>query len=66
MLRVVLIVLLFSVSVFGQRFDALEKAIVDEMAATGTPGAAIVVVEGDRVTYAKGFGSTSVEGAVTA
>jgi CubicO group peptidase (beta-lactamase class C family) len=62
MLRAVLIVFLLSVGVIGQRFDGLEKAIVDEMAATGTPGAAIVVVEGDRVTYAKGFGSTSVEG----
>ena len=62
MLRAVLIVFILSVGVFGQRFDALEKAIVDEMAATSTPGAAIVVVEGDRVTYAKGFGSTSVEG----
>jgi CubicO group peptidase (beta-lactamase class C family) len=69
MLRAVLIVFLLSVGALPQgRFDALEKAIADEMAATGTPGAAIAVVEGDRVTYAKGFGSTSVEGgsAVTA
>lgn len=63
MLRAVLLVFLLSVGALAQgRFDALEKAIADEMAATGTPGAAIAVVEGDRVTYAKGFGSTSVEG----
>src|SRR5690606_23756794 len=62
MSRAVLILFLFSLSVFGQRFAPLEKAITDEMAATGTPGAAIAVIEGDRVTFAKGFGSTSVEG----
>jgi len=68
MFRAVLIVILLSVGAVGQRFDALEKAITDELAATGTPGAAIAVIEGDRVTYAKGFGLTSVEGgsAVTA
>lgn len=62
MSRAVLILFPFLLSVFGQRFAPLEKAITDEMAATGTPGAAIAVIEGDRVMFAKGFGSTSVEG----
>ena len=40
---------------------ALETAIRDEMRATRTPGAAIAIVIGDRVTYAKGFGVASIE-----
>ena len=40
---------------------AIETAIRDEMRATRTPGAAIAVVMGDRVAYAKGFGVASIE-----
>jgi CubicO group peptidase (beta-lactamase class C family) len=40
---------------------AVETAIRDEMRATRTPGAAIAVVIGDRVAYAKGFGVASIE-----
>jgi CubicO group peptidase (beta-lactamase class C family) len=40
---------------------AVETAIRDEMRATHTPGAAIAVVIGDRVAYAKGFGVASIE-----
>ena len=40
---------------------AIETAIRDEMRATRTPGAAIAVVIGDRVAYAKGFGVASIE-----
>lgn len=46
----------------------IEKAIEAEMAATKTPGAAVAVISADKVIFAKGFGTTSVEGgaAVTA
>jgi CubicO group peptidase (beta-lactamase class C family) len=40
----------------------LERTIEFELAQTGTPGAAILVVQGDRVIFAKGFGRISVEG----
>lgn len=70
-MRSIFLFLLLAFPVAAQqpdRFLSLEKAVTDELASTGTPGAAVVVVEGDRVTFAKGFGTTSVEGgsAVTA
>ena len=40
---------------------AIETAIRDEMRATRTPGAAVAIVIGDRVAYAKGFGVASIE-----
>ncbi|HEY8561118.1 MAG TPA: serine hydrolase [Pyrinomonadaceae bacterium] len=43
-------------------FAGLEKTIADEMAATKTPGAAVAIVAGERVIFAKGFGTTSAEG----
>lgn len=49
-------------------FAELEKVIEAELAATKTPGAAVAIVSGEKVIFAKGFGSTSAEGgsAVTA
>lgn len=40
---------------------ALERALLDEMRDTHTPGVSIAVVAGERVVYAKGFGVASVE-----
>jgi CubicO group peptidase (beta-lactamase class C family) len=40
----------------------LEKTIDAELAAAKTPGAAVVVISGDKVVFAKGFGKTSTEG----
>ena len=42
-------------------FAELEKVIVEELKERNTPGAAVAVVSGDRVIYAKGFGVASVE-----
>lgn len=42
-------------------FAALEATALAEMRETRTPGAAIAVVSGDRVVFAKGFGVASVE-----
>lgn len=42
-------------------FAALEATALAEMRETNTPGAAIAVVSGDRVLFAKGFGVASVE-----
>lgn len=42
--------------------SALDAVVVEAMRASKTPGAAVAVVLGDRVVYAKGFGTTSVEG----
>ncbi len=49
-------------------FAELEKTILEELAATKTPGASFAIVSGDRVIFAKGFGTTSIEGgsAITA
>lgn len=46
-------------------FAALEKTIAEEMAENKTPGAALAIVSGDRVIFAKGFGTTSIEGGST-
>src|ERR1044072_3868949 len=43
-------------------FAELEKTIEAEMAATKTPGAGFAIVSGDKIIFAKGFGTTSIEG----
>jgi CubicO group peptidase (beta-lactamase class C family) len=56
----------FAASIAAQtkelNFADLEKTIADELAATKTPGAAVAVVSGDKIIFAKGFGATSAEG----
>ncbi len=42
-------------------FSALEQTIAEELKATNTPGAALGIVRGDRLIYAKGFGTANVE-----
>lgn len=39
----------------------LEKVVTEEMKAGGIPGVVVVIVQGERVSYAKGFGVASVE-----
>ncbi len=43
-------------------FAPLEAAAAAEMRDAEIPGAAVAVVRGDRVVFAKGFGVTSIEG----
>ena len=43
-------------------FAELDKVIEAELKAGHTPGAAVAVVSGDGVVYARGFGLTSAEG----
>lgn len=42
-------------------FGPLDKIAVEELAALKTPGAAIAIVQGDRVIFSKGYGLSSVE-----
>lgn len=42
-------------------FRELEQVAQEELKATGTPGAAVAVILGERVVFAKGFGVASVE-----
>lgn len=42
-------------------FSTLERVVQDELHATHTPGAALAIVSGDTVIFAKGFGVASVE-----
>jgi CubicO group peptidase (beta-lactamase class C family) len=42
-------------------FAALEAVVLDELKVTNTPGAAIGIVRGDRLIFAKGFGTANVE-----
>lgn len=44
-------------SVFAQ----VEKAALDELKRTNIPGAALAIVRGDKIIFAKGFGVSSVE-----
>jgi CubicO group peptidase (beta-lactamase class C family) len=56
-------------SVRGQSAGALnptatariDSVALAELASTGTPGASLVMVQGDRVVYAKGYGVANVE-----
>lgn len=52
-------------SVFAQQsqkdFAPLEKAALDELRETNTPGAAVALVSGDRIVYLKGLGLSNVE-----
>ncbi|MBA4191947.1 MAG: hypothetical protein C0467_28540 [Planctomycetaceae bacterium] len=43
-------------------FTPLEAVVKKELADSNVPGAVVVIVQGDRIVYAKGFGVTSVEG----
>ena len=45
----------------GDEFTTAESAIRAEMEKAGIPGAAVAVVVGDRVVWAKGFGVASAE-----
>lgn len=42
-------------------FSELERTVLDEMSATSTPGAAVAVIQGERVVFAHGFGVASLE-----
>lgn len=42
-------------------FGPLEKAVLDELKETNTPGATVAIVSGDRIVYAKGFGISNIE-----
>ncbi|HEX8335995.1 MAG TPA: serine hydrolase domain-containing protein, partial [Pyrinomonadaceae bacterium] len=42
-------------------YRGLESVVLRELRETNTPGAAVAVVSGGRVVYAKGFGVASVE-----
>jgi CubicO group peptidase (beta-lactamase class C family) len=42
-------------------FSELEATLNEELKATNTPGAAVVVIVGDQVVFAKGFGVSNVE-----
>jgi len=43
-------------------FTPLEEVVKKELVDSSVPGAVVVIVQGDRIVYAKGFGVTSVEG----
>jgi CubicO group peptidase (beta-lactamase class C family) len=42
-------------------FAKLERIVMAELAETNTPGAALGIVSGDRLIYAKGFGVSNIE-----
>lgn len=42
-------------------FGKLDEVVLEELKATRTPGAAVAIVVGDRVVYAKGYGVANVE-----
>lgn len=60
--------LLSALPLLGQgaptRFARVDSAVTMELRRTGTPGAAIALVMGDSVVYARGFGVTSADGGV--
>src|SRR5437762_14113290 len=42
-------------------WSELEQAVRKEMRESGTPGAAMAIVEGDRVVFSRGFGVANIE-----
>lgn len=42
-------------------FSGLEKIVKTELKQTHTPGAAIAIVKGDKIVFAKGFGVANIE-----
>lgn len=42
-------------------YRELERVVSEELKETNTPGAAVAIVSGDRVVYARGFGVSNVE-----
>src|SRR6201988_769531 len=42
-------------------YGEFEQVLSDELKMTNTPGAAVGIVHGDRIVYAKGFGVSNVE-----
>jgi CubicO group peptidase (beta-lactamase class C family) len=42
-------------------FSVLEKVALDELKQTNTPGCAVAIVSGDRLVFAKGFGTSNIE-----
>lgn len=64
MLRALFCLLLSALAAFAQQrtdFSRLDAIVNEELRASVTPGAAVAVVEGDRVIFAKGYGVASVE-----
>lgn len=49
----------------GASFGEIERFVQDEMAAQRIPGLALGIVEGDRATYVRGFGTAGDSGEVT-
>src|SRR5260370_31548022 len=64
-IHLVLSLLLVSQTLLAQQktinFDELEATVNEELKATNTPGAAVAVIVGDRVVFAKGFGVSNIE-----
>jgi CubicO group peptidase (beta-lactamase class C family) len=42
-------------------FSVLDKVIQEELKTTNTPGCAVAIVSGDKIVYAKGFGTADIE-----
>jgi|SRR5215475_4675245 len=42
-------------------FSKLEESIMAELKETNTPGAAVGIVKGDKLIFAKGFGVSNIE-----
>jgi CubicO group peptidase (beta-lactamase class C family) len=42
-------------------FGTVERSVLDDLAQTNTPGAALTVVKGDSVVFSKGFGIANAE-----
>ncbi|MBV9958815.1 MAG: serine hydrolase, partial [Acidobacteria bacterium] len=65
-LTLLLILFVCTLSVSAQQsapkdLSELEKTLQDELKTSNTPGAALAIVSGDRVIYAKGFGLANIE-----
>ena len=53
--------LVLPLKIYSQNFAELEKTIKDELKEKNAAGAAVAIVKGDQVIFAKGFGTANVE-----
>jgi CubicO group peptidase (beta-lactamase class C family) len=56
-----LIILSVSAQTLPTDYSALETVIKEELISSNTPGAAVAIVSGERVVFAKGFGVANIE-----
>ncbi|HXG71088.1 MAG TPA: serine hydrolase [Gemmatimonadaceae bacterium] len=60
-LKVLLVLLMIGLPSFGQDTTAIDKAVAEVLAKTGTPSASIAVVKDGKLAYSRAYGTANLE-----